>query len=115
MTEQNLDHHNGKVVKSVQASEGRSTITFEDDAVINVPGVISTSIRGQALLAVEPGPSLVFGMTQKDGPSIRQTEIKLPKEEETEGTPEATEETVEAKPESRAKGGRQSRSKTTDA
>lgn len=103
-----FDHHNGKQVKSVEAGDKESTITFETGDVIIVPGVVSPSVIGQALLLVEPG-QLVFGRTQAQGPAIRQTEIEIP-DEPVEVEP--VQKKVGAKRSAnKATGGRQSRSK----
>ena len=76
----NYDHHNGKTVKSVQPGDNESTITFETGESITVPGTVSSSVVGQALLLVEPG-QLVFGRPQAQGPAIRQMEVEIPEEE----------------------------------
>lgn len=109
----NYDHHNGKTVKSVEPGDNESIITFDTGDVITVPGIVSPSVAGQALLLVEPG-QLVFGAPQAQGPAIRQTEIPVP-EEPVEVEPV----TKEAKPKRSVKkapkGGRQSRSKGKNA
>lgn len=79
----NYDHHNGKSVKAVRNHDDRAEITFEDDAVLDIPGNISETLVGQALLVVEDD-KLVFGYPQKDKPAMRQTEIAIPSAEEDE-------------------------------
>jgi hypothetical protein len=93
-----LDHNTGKPVKNVVPGEDTSTIIFEDDSTIDVPGKISADFIGQVLLTVEGDnpPTLVFGFTQGDEPAVRTAEIPVPIEPvqvEIEDQPD--EETVE--------------------
>lgn len=107
------DHHNGKRVKSVEPGENESIITFETGDVIRVPGSVSPSVVGQALLLAEPG-QLVFGMPQAYGPAIRMDEISVPDEAEVLDIDKAHEKAA-AKPKRTVKkaptGGRGSRSR----
>ena len=109
----NYDHHNGKTVKSVEPGENETTITFETGDVIRVPGEVSSSVVGQALLLVEPG-QLVFGAPQASGPAIRQTEIPVP-EEPVEVEPVQKQIRPKGRRNVKGTGGRQSRSKGKNA
>jgi len=78
---QTLDHHTGKPVTNVVAGDDHSTIIFEDDSTINVPGPISSDVIGQILLLVEGDnpPTLVFGYPQaEDSTIVRTAEIPVP-------------------------------------
>ena len=82
MSNGTLDHNTGKPVKNVIPGDDHSTIIFEDDAVINVPGQISSEIVGQVLLTVEGDnpPTLVFGYSQAEGTAVATAEIPVPQE-----------------------------------
>ncbi len=107
----NFDHHNGKVVKSVTVQEGETSITFETDEIITVPGELSVNLVGQSLLLVENG-QLIFGYSYPNKPASREVEIPTGEEELVEEDDVAPEEAKKGA--NKGTGGRQKPSKGTN-